>query len=44
LPADKALEKGLLVNATNIPGSAFADTEVSESAVNMERIKVVFNF
>jgi hypothetical protein len=44
LSADKAFKKGLFVDAANKPGSAFADTEVSESAVNMERVKIVFDF
>jgi hypothetical protein len=44
LSANKALEKGPFIHPANKQGSAFADTDVTESAVNMKRVEVVFYF
>jgi len=43
LPADKALEKGAFIDAANGYGSAFAETYITESAIDMERVEVVFD-
>jgi hypothetical protein len=44
LSADKALENGPFVDPTNKCGSAFAETNVTKSAINMKRVEVVFEF
>jgi hypothetical protein len=44
LSADKTLENGPFVDPTNKCGSAFAETYVTESAVNVKRVEVVFEF
>jgi hypothetical protein len=44
LSADKAFENGPFIDPTNKGGPAFAETYVTESAVNMKRVEVVFEF
>jgi len=44
LSANKALEKGPLVDAAKNAGSAFAETYVTESAVDVEGVEIVFEF
>jgi len=38
------LEKSPFVNPANKCGSAFAETHVAESTVNVERVEVMFEF
>jgi len=44
LSAEKSLENGAFVDAANKNGSPFAETDIPQSAVHMERVKVVFEF
>jgi hypothetical protein len=44
LSANKALEKDPLVDAAKNAGSALAETYVTEPAVDVERVDVVFEF
>jgi hypothetical protein len=44
LSAQKALEDGTFIDAANKYGSAFTETYITESTVNMERVEVVFEF
>jgi hypothetical protein len=44
LSAEKALENGTLIDAANRRGSAFTETYVTESAIDMERVEIVFEF
>ncbi|HEX9909573.1 MAG TPA: hypothetical protein VGA86_01710 [Desulfatiglandales bacterium] len=44
MSADKALENGTFIDAANKYGSAFAETYITESAIDMERVEIVFDF
>jgi hypothetical protein len=44
LPANKGLEKDPLVGTAKNAGSTFAETDVTESAVDVERVEIVFDF
>jgi hypothetical protein len=44
LSANKALKKDFFVDTADRSGSTFAETDVPEPAVNMERVEVVFDF
>ena len=44
LSANEMLEKGPFVNPANKCGSAFAETYVTESTVDVERVEIMFEF
>jgi hypothetical protein len=44
LSANKALEQDFFVDTADRPGPTFAETDVTEPAVNMERVEIVFDF
>jgi hypothetical protein len=44
LSANEALKKDFFVDTANNLGSAFADPDVTEPAVNMEGVEVVLDF
>jgi hypothetical protein len=43
LSAEKAIENGTFIDAAKRYGSAFAETDITESAIDMERVEVVFD-